>query len=115
MNSLEEKKEIVISNYQLSYDLDIAMMKAGLTTEEKKLCKNDQSFMFRVNYQDALIRETIIKTMVANVESFDSKLAQKAAVDLGNILWKEKFKSKDEGPKTEVPDNIVLKGKGPLE
>ena len=60
MLSLEEKKESVIIEYTKSYDLDIAMMKCDLTTDEKKLMQNDTSFMYRISYADAIIREKII-------------------------------------------------------
>ncbi len=110
MQDLEEKKEEVIMQYKLSYDLEIAMMKVDLTSEEKKLLQNDTSFMYRIDYQDSCIRERIMATMIDNLSSPDDKLAQKAAIDLGNVLWKEKFKGKDEGPKSLVPDTIILKG-----
>lgn len=112
MDSLDEKKEQVLIHYRKSYDLDIAMMKVDLTTEEKKLLLSDPSFMYRVHYADALIREEIVETMVDNMQGGDPKLSQKAAIDLGNILWPDKFKGKDSGPKQMVPDTIVLKGVG---
>jgi hypothetical protein len=110
---IEEKKEEVIIEYKLSYDLDIAMMKCSLTSDEKKLLKNDSSFMYRIDYENALIRENIVKTMIVNLNGPDAKLSQKAAIDLGNILYKEKFKSGNEAPKGQVPDNIILVGEGP--
>lgn len=115
MSDIEEMKEEVVMEYKLSYDLDISMMKCNLTSDEKKLLKNDSSFMYRIDYEDALIRESIISTMVTNLRGSDAKLSQKAAIDLGNILYKEKFKSGNEAPKGQVPDNIVLVGEGPDE
>ena len=116
MYSLEEKKELVIGEYRKSYDLDIAMMKCDLTTEEKKLMLNDTSFMFRISYEDALIREKIIQPMINNLTSADEKTAQKAATDLGKILWKDKFNNKDDGNnKALVPDVVILTGKKPKE
>lgn len=111
MRSLEEKKELVIANYVQSYDLEIAMMKVDLTSDEKQLLLNDTSFMYRVNYQNSLVREEIISTMIDNMRHGKGPLSQKAAVDLGNILWTDKFKGKPEGPKNTVPDKIVLVGK----
>lgn len=113
MRDLEEIKEEIIIEYISSYDLEIAMMKCNLNSDEKKLLKNDSSFMYRIDYQDALIRETIVTTMVNNLKGPDAKLSQKAAIDLGNLLWKEKFKSGNEAPKGVVPDNIILTGEGP--
>lgn len=110
MYSLEEKKELVIANYIMSYDLEIAMLKVGISPEEKKLLLNDTSFMYRVSFQDALIREKIIETMVGNMKIGPGPLSQKAAVDLGNILWKDKFKDKGDEPKGQVPDRIILVG-----
>ena len=115
MRDIEELKEQVILEYILSYDLDIAMMKCQLTTDEQKLLKNDDSFTYRVEYHDALIREDIMSTMIVNMRGPDAKLAQKAANDLGNILYKEKFKTNNEAPKGQVPDSIVLVGEGPEE
>jgi len=116
MLELEEKKEMVILQYTLSYDIDIAMMKCDLTTKEKKLMLNDTTFVYRIAYEDALIREKLIGRMTESLESADDKLAHKAAIDLGNILWPAKFKSKDDGSaKAIIPDIIILKGKKPKE
>lgn len=113
MRSLEEKKEEVLIHYSRSYDLDIAMMKADLTEDEKKLLQHDSSFLYRISYQDARIREEIVEVMVGNLRSADDKLAQKAALDLGNLLWKEKFKNNETKPQQIVPDQIILKGEKP--
>ena len=112
MKDIEQMKEEVIIEYKLSYDLEIAMMKCRLTLDEQKMLKNDESFTYRISYEDALIRESIMTTMKTNLEGVDPKLSQKAAVDLGNLLWKERFKSGNEGPKGIVPDSIILVGKG---
>ena len=114
MKDIAETKEEVVMEYKLSYDLDIAMMKCRLTPDEQKLLKNDDSFMYRIQYEDALIREGIISTMVTNMRGPDAKLSQKSAVDLGNILYKEKFKAGNEAPKGIVPDKIILVGEGPV-
>ncbi len=113
MLTLEEKKEEIVAQYRLSYDLDIAMLKVGITPEEKKLLLNDQSFMYRIEYQKATIREQIVSTMIDNMQIDDPRISQKAAVDLGNLLWKEKFKGNNEGPKGQVPDSIILVGVTP--
>ena len=113
MRNIEEITEQVILEYTLSYDLDIAMMKCQITIDEQKLLKNDTSFMYRIDYHDALIRESIMSTMIINMRGPDAKLAQKAANDLGNILYKEKFKTGNEAPKGQVPDNIILVGEEP--
>ncbi len=109
--SLEEKKERVIMQYMLSYDIDIAMMKVGITSEEQKLLKSDTSFMYRINFQDATLKEDIVTTMHDNMKNGDGKLSQKAAIDLGNIMWPEKFKNKgDNEPVHNIPDKIILTG-----
>ena len=112
MEDIEQTKEEVIMEYKLSYDLEIAMMKCQLNPDEQKMLKNDDSFVYRIAYEDALIREGIISTMVTNMRGSDAKLSQKSAVDLGNILYKEKFKTGNEAPKGIVPDSIILVGKG---
>lgn len=113
MEDIEQTKEEVIMEYKLSYDLEIAMMKCQLNSAEQKMLKHDDSFMYRIGYEDALIREGIISTMVTNMRGPDAKLSQKSAMDLGNILYKEKFKSGNEAPKGMVPDKIILVGEGP--
>jgi hypothetical protein len=109
---LDEKKEEVIMHYKRSYDLDIAMMKADLTSDEKALLLRDTSFMFRVNYEDAEIREDIISTVVTSMGDNDQRIAHKGAMDLGALLWPEKFKNTDKGEKSPVPDTINLEGEG---
>ena len=108
--SLDEKKEQVVMQYTMSYDLDIAMTMIDLTEEEKQTLLKDQSFMFRIAYQDASIRQKVVSTMIANLDSENEQLSQKAAIDLGNILYKAKFSKKEEAIKMIVPDKIVLVG-----
>lgn len=110
MLSLEEKKELVIANYKLSYDLDIAMLKVDVTEDEKKLMLHDSSFLYRVEYEKAIARELVVSTMFANM-MLKGPISQKAAVDFGNLIWPEKFKGKDTGPVVTIPDTIILKGK----
>lgn len=109
MLTLEEKKEEVLIHYRKSYDLEIAMMKVDLNTNEKNLLLHDSSFMYRIAYADAIIREEIVDVMTNNLRSSDDKLTQKAALDLGHLLWKEKFKGGGGAPKM-VPDVINLVG-----
>lgn len=113
MSDMAEKKEQVLTQYKLSYDLDVAMMKAGLTKDEKDYLTRDEEFMFRIDYANACLRESLIGTMVDNLHSEDPRISHKAALDLGNVLWPEKFKGKQEDDKNKslVPDKIVLKGK----
>ncbi len=111
MDTLDEKKEQIIMQYMLSYDIDIAMLQAGITVSEKSLLIRDEAFMYRINFQDAKIKEDIISTMTDNMRNGDPKLSQKAAIDLGNILWPEKFKTKgDENKGLIIPDTIILTG-----
>lgn len=110
MQTFEEKKEEVIEHYKRSYDLETAMMQADLTTEEKQMIQRDTSFTFRLDYINAKVREEIVTTMLDNMRSEDPKLSQKAAIDLGKIVWAEKFNGKPEEPKGQVPDSIILKG-----
>jgi len=109
LRDIYELAELVIQEYSKSYDLDIAMMKAEVSSEEAELLKKDEEFMYRVAYEDALIRESIIETMVSNMKH-DQRNSQKAAVDLGNILYKSKFNKKEEDQKGQVPDKIILSG-----
>lgn len=108
--TFEEKQEHVIMQYKMSYDLDIAMTKIELTEDDKKAMLEDKSFMFRISYADATIREKIVETMVSNLDSENESLSQKAAIDLGNILYKSKFNKKEEAQKSVVPDTIILVG-----
>lgn len=108
--TFEEKQEHVIMQYKMSYDLDIAMTKVELTEDDKKAMLEDKSFMFRISYADATIREKIVETMVSNLDSENESLSQKAAIDLGNILYKSKFNKKEEAQKSVVPDTIILVG-----
>ena len=109
--ALETKQEEVIINYKLSYDLDIAMLKAEVTPAEQKVLLRDESFMYRIAFEDAMIQEKIVKTMITNMTMFDDpRISQKAAIDLGNLLYKKKFKATDETVKNQVPDKIVLSG-----
>ena len=110
VRNITELGEIVVAEYTRSYDLDIAMMKAEVTNAEEELLRKDAEFMYQIKYQDSLVREDIIETMVVNMRVGNPSARQKAAVDLGNILYKSKFSKKEEEPKTIVPDKIILQG-----
>ncbi|RLI52340.1 MAG: hypothetical protein DRP09_18135 [Candidatus Thorarchaeota archaeon] len=107
---IEQLIELVVIEYSKSYDIDIAMLKAEVSDEDRAILEKDSDFLYRIAYEDALIRETIIENMVKNVKSSNPQLSQKAAVDLGNILYKSKFSKKDEPMKLIIPDKIVLVG-----
>ena len=109
-NNIDELAEMVVMEYSKSYDLDIAMMKAEVSKEDREKLEKNSDFMYMISYQDALIRESIINTMVCSMNSGNPQLKQKAAVDLGGILYKSKFSKKEEAPKTIVPDIINLEG-----
>ena len=109
VRDMEVVAEMVVIEYSKSYDLDIAMMKVEVSKEEKELLIKDADFMYRIEYEDATIREDIIKTMVHNMR-YDQRNSQKAAIDLGNILYKSKFSKKEEEQKSVVPDTINLVG-----
>jgi len=110
LQDFEEKKEEVIGHYKKSYDLETAMMRADLTTDEKKMLQRDTSFLFRLDYITSELRESIVSTMINNMRSENENLSQKAAVDLGKILWKEKFGINEPTPKGMIPDQIIMTG-----
>ena len=110
VRDIDELGELVVMEYTKSYDLDIAMLKTDVSVEEKELLLKNEDFMYQVSYQDALIREIIIETMVGNTKVGNPSLRQKAAVDLGNILYKSKFSKKEEQEKTIIPDSIIMVG-----
>jgi len=108
---MAEKKELVLMHYRLSYSLDIAFMMAGIDDDEKKLLLADDSFMFRVAFEDAQVRQKIMVTLLNCMQSPDEKLARTAAMDLGKLLDKERFSGKEETNPSLVPDSIILRGK----
>jgi len=111
VKNLEELMEEVIMQYTQSYDLDIAMLKADVSMLDQKIMLSSESFMFRVKFQDAIIKEKIMKPMLRNLDSVNPSVSQKAAIDLGNIIYKERFGKQEEEAKSLVPDSIVMVGK----
>ena len=109
-DSLVQKKEAILMQYQGCYDLEVAMLLADLTPNEKQVILRDELFMVRVNFVDAQLRKKLIGTLVDNLDSDDERVAHKAAMDLGNVIWTDKFKGKPEQAAQTVPDSIVLEG-----
>ncbi len=107
---LEDLVEEIVMEYAKSFDLDVAMMICEVTPEEKAILIKDKDLLFRLEYHDAKIRAKIIDTMIKNMDLAKGPLSQKAAVDLGNILYKEKFSKKELDIKLTVPDTITLVG-----
>lgn len=110
---LDQLKEEIIMHYKLSYDLDIAMMKCQVDKETQKVLKKDKDFMFRINYEDALLQENIVSTLRHSMNSEDDKLAHRAAIDLGNLYYKKRFREKDDDTRAAIPSTIILKGRAP--
>lgn len=105
-------KERILASYEESYDLDVAFMKNAVSSDIASMLKRDTDFMYRIHYADAKLREKLIGTMVHSLDSEDEKLSHKAAIDLGNVLWPDKFKAKgEEKNQSLVPDSIILRGK----
>ena len=109
--SLEEKKELTLQYYKLSYSLDTALLMADVSKAEQSLLKNDEEFLYRIQYEDATIRQTLFTTLLNGVTSSDEKHARNCALDLAKILDSDRFNGKVEKVKTIVPDSINLVGK----
>lgn len=115
--SIEEKKEILISNYELCFDLDIARAKIdGLTDEEFDEIIDDEYFHARINLIDSEIKETLIMNLLDLVKSKNESVSLKATLELGKMLYEKKFnKTKDNSALDELKRKpvVVLMGKYP--
>lgn len=110
-DKLYELQEDVLINYRRSYDLDIAFLKAGAAKEQKEALLQDKEFMFRVKFADADLKERIVDQLRDAMASEDEKLAYKAAVDMGTLFYRERFKNEQNNADIRVPDKIILKGR----
>lgn len=110
-----EQREITYNHYCMSFDFDIAVLKAGLNTAQIDELKNDENFMLRLKLEDAEIQTEIMTSLRAMVASENEAVKMRATLELGNVLYKKRFKVT--GPQQNVddlrPTAITLVGKKP--
>ncbi len=98
--NLKEKKEVIITSYSKLFDKEVAYAKVNLTESEREHLDNDEEFQDRLSFFLIEEQEKIIEKMRSFVDSPDDKIAFKATVDLGKILYPEFFDGLN--PKSEL-------------
>ena len=101
-----EKKEAIVSSFKVSLDKTSAYLKSGATQAERELLEADDAFQQRLSYflieeQEKLI--TTLKDLSGDDNKPETRL--KATLELGKILWGEKF---NPPPPTEPIVNITI-------
>ena len=110
-------KELVFNYYAMSLDLDIAVLKAGLTPDQVTLLYNDPEFMLRVQVEDAEVQTDLITTLRALMESDNEAIKLKATLKFAEVHYKKRFSpskyDRADDLLSERPANIYLKGVKP--
>ena len=103
---------MVIHAYEMSLDLDIAMVRSELNADEQARFVNDEECMSRITLIDFDEREKLITNMRALSSSNTESIKLQATLRLGEMLYKDRFKQKEEKKDNSqmVPDTIVLMG-----
>lgn len=113
-----EEKELVLNHYSSSLDLEIAVLKAGLTPEQISMLYDDSDFMLRIKIEDADIQTDLILTLRDLMESDNEAIKLKATLKFAEVHYKKRFspsKNDRAGDNyVERPLNIYLKGVKPV-
>lgn len=110
IKTLDEKAEMVLEAYKLSFDKTCAYAKVGLTPEEVETLEKDTDFQQRLMYFLVRERERVL-TRLREVSEASDKLDTrlKALIKTGEILWPEKFSNTDKQvPITPVEVSIKV-------
>ena len=108
--SIEEKKEIALASYSKTFDILSAYKKANLSDEEIKLLSSDPEFQARMDYFLILEQERIVTALKTLSESENEVVKLKSVLELGKILYPQKFISafEDKPQKIEVDINSKI-------
>lgn len=105
--NITEKKEVVYSSYEKSFDKEMAYKKALLTAEEVQILNEDKEFQQRIEYCLILEREEIIQKLRSFKNSYNEKISFDATKELGRILYPEFFEEKVKDKKLDINLNII--------
>jgi len=97
-----EKKEAIVRSFKISLDKNSAYTKCGATQGEREALEDDEGFQQRLAYflieeQEKLI--TTLKDLSGEEHKPETRL--KATLELGKILWGEKFTPPPPTPKDQ--------------
>lgn len=112
-SKLLEKAEYLLTQYVGSYDLEIARLKVpAITDEEFEIMQNDLLFKTRLNLINAGLQERIITNLIELSDSDAEPIKLKATIELGRIMYKKKFDSKNNAIDVNVNNlpKVVLVG-----
>ena len=108
----DEQKETVYNHYCMSFDIDIAALRSGLSGDEVVELKDDSDFMFRLQLEDAEVKTDIMTSLRSLIESDNENIKLRATLELGTVLYRKRFKTTNQMPieSTDKPTKITLVG-----
>lgn len=110
---IEEKKELVLGTFRSLLDLGASYTLHQLSPEEIKQLDEDDSFQARVKFYEIIRKQEIIQNLITLSGSENEKIALSATMELGKIIYPEKFNVKvgKEEDKKDLPpitiNNII--------
>ena len=105
-----EKKELVYQAYIKSLDMDIALLKIGLSKDDNEKVLNDICFNRRIEIFDAEYQESLISGLNGLRHAENEGVRLRALEALGEMFYKKRFKDKSNIQNQNVPDTIILEG-----
>lgn len=97
---IAEYKELIISSYERTLDLDTAIFKLQLNEDQVQEIMSDEEFLFRIRMIDISIQEDVVGKLRMFANSPNEATAFKATMELGKIYYKKKFET---GSKLTLP------------
>lgn len=92
-HNLDQKKEIVYRSYSVTLDIELAYKKADVSEAEIEKIEADEEFQYRLAISEAELKEGLISKLksIADDDKVNHKTKLQAIVELGNILYDDKF------------------------
>ena len=109
---IAEIKELVISTYRRTYDLDLAYEMHKVDDELADILESDTLFTDRLNIIEAQLKETVVTKIVDLLESESESIRLKAATTLGRMMYPERFDNTKESTGARESVNIYLPDNG---
>lgn len=94
--TLEEKMENVIQTFSKTLDYELALYTHAVTVEERKQMEEDVVHMMRLRKIEESVKCKLIESLVQlSSNSKDDKVKLAATVELGKVVYRERFVPKD--------------------
>ena len=112
-SNLEQKMENVVRTFEKTLDYDLALYTHNVSDKERELMEKDDVHMARLRYIEEEVKASIVTTLKKLSEkSTNDKVKLSATVELGKVVYRERFMPKDERQVSDVKVEVYMPENG---